>query len=68
MPETKKDGPTHDEIEKRAYELYQERAVDDTDSEDGHALKDWLIAEKELEQEYARPRHKQVKSRAASGN
>jgi hypothetical protein len=68
MNEAKNDGPTHDEIEKRAYELFLERGVDSNAPEDGHALKDWLIAETELEQEYARRRHKQAKSRATSGN
>jgi hypothetical protein len=35
--------PTLAEIEQRAYELYVARG-----SEDGHALEDWLAAEKEL--------------------
>ena len=35
--------PTAEEIEKRAYCLYLERG-----SEDGHALEDWLAAEREL--------------------
>lgn len=68
MSENRNDGPTHDEIEKRAYELFQERGVDGNTPEDGHALKDWLIAEKELEQQYAQRRLKQVKSKAASGD
>ena len=35
--------PTLTEIEQRAYELYIARG-----REDGHALEDWLAAEKEL--------------------
>ena len=35
--------PTAEQIEKRAYGLYLERG-----SEDGHALEDWLAAEREL--------------------
>lgn len=35
--------PTSERIEKRAYALYLERG-----SEDGHALEDWLAAEREL--------------------
>ena len=36
-------GPTHDEIAKRAYELYLERG-----SIEGHHDEDWLLAEAEL--------------------
>lgn len=66
MHEARKYGPTHEEIEKRAYELYEERRADGATSDDGHALKDWLIAETELEQEFARRQPKRVKSRTAS--
>jgi hypothetical protein len=44
---TIKRSPTHEEIEKRAYEIYLEHG------EDGHALEDWLLAENELRQKYA---------------
>ena len=40
---------THEQIEKRAYEIYLQH-----DGEDGHAVEDSLIAEEELRQE--RPR------------
>ena len=36
------DGPTHDEIARRAYELFEERG-----SEPGHELEDWFQAERE---------------------
>lgn len=47
--ESNKEGfPTHDEIEKRAYELYlRHRAAGREDSNVG-ALDDWLIAEQQL--------------------
>ena len=35
--------PTAEQIEKRAYRLYLDRG-----SEDGHALEDWLAAEREF--------------------
>jgi hypothetical protein len=41
--------PTKDQIEARAYELYLQRG-----GEDGQALEDWLIAEKELELEHSK--------------
>ena len=34
---------THEQIEKRAYEIYEKRH-----QEDGHALEDWLKAESEI--------------------
>ncbi len=34
---------TREEIEKRAYELFEERGC-----RDGHALEDWIDAEREL--------------------
>ena len=40
--------PTHQEIEKRAYEIYLKS------DEDGHDLDHWLAAEEELLGEYAR--------------
>ena len=40
--------PTRDEIERRAYEIYMRRG-----SRDGSDLEDWLVAEKELFQEYS---------------
>jgi hypothetical protein len=47
VQDTEKRSPTHDEIELLAYELYLKRG------EDGHALEDWLLAEKELRQKFA---------------
>jgi hypothetical protein len=43
----KEQFPSHNEIEKRAYELYLERG------EDGHAEENWIIAEKELKKKSA---------------
>jgi hypothetical protein len=42
-PEIEQAVPTQDQIEARAYELYQLRG-----GEDGQSLEDWLTAEKEL--------------------
>jgi hypothetical protein len=44
---TEKRSPSHEEIEKRAYEIYLEHG------EDGHDVDDWLLAENELKQKYA---------------
>ena len=41
--ETLADGPTHDEIARRAYQLFEERG-----SEPGHEWEDWFQAEREL--------------------
>jgi hypothetical protein len=41
-------GPTHDEIAKRAYHLFEARG-----RQDGSALEDWLRAEQELARHYA---------------
>jgi hypothetical protein len=35
--------PSHDEVERRAYELYEQRGC-----EDGHDRDDWLLAEAQL--------------------
>jgi Protein of unknown function (DUF2934) len=37
------DSPDREQIEKRAYEIYEARGC-----EDGHAVEDWLAAEQEL--------------------
>ena len=42
--------PTHEQIEKRAYELYLNNGGD------GHADEHWLIAEEELRQKQAKGR------------
>lgn len=39
-------GPSHDEIEQRAYQIFLELG-----STDGHAERDWLQAEDELRRE-----------------
>lgn len=39
---------THEQIEKRAYEIYMQR--------NGHEVEDWLIAEEELKQKPLRKR------------
>jgi len=54
MPHTERDFPTHDEIETRAYEIYLTHQYAD-------ALEDWLTAEEQLRQEYAR-KHKRSKA------
>ncbi|MGD0956896.1 MAG: DUF2934 domain-containing protein [Candidatus Acidiferrales bacterium] len=41
------DFPTRKEIELRAYDLYVERGC-----EDGHAVEDWLEAERQLFEEH----------------
>src|ERR1700730_13180379 len=43
----KEQFPSHNEIEKRAYELYLERG------EDGDAERNWLVAEEELKEKSA---------------
>jgi len=43
----KEQFPSHNEIQKRAYEFYLERG------EDGHAEENWLFAEKELKEKSA---------------
>jgi hypothetical protein len=53
--------PTVEEIEKRAYGLYLERG-----SEDGHALEDWLAAERELIEVQEEPTSAAPRTRAAS--
>jgi Protein of unknown function (DUF2934) len=54
--------PTPAEIEQRAYEIYVARG-----REGGHALEDWLAAEKELKQLSEQPVPVTSRSRAASG-
>jgi hypothetical protein len=39
----KNEGPTHEEIERRAYQIYLERGF-----QPGNELADWLAAEREL--------------------
>ncbi|MGH9733213.1 MAG: DUF2934 domain-containing protein [Candidatus Acidiferrales bacterium] len=46
--------PSRDEIELRAYEIYEQRG-----GEDGHAEEDWFTAERELAE---RPRPENIKS------
>jgi hypothetical protein len=51
---------THEQIEKRAYEIYLQRG-----GEEGHALEDWLIAEEELRRERPKREPVPLKSRTA---
>lgn len=51
---------THEQIEKRAYEIYLQHG-----GEEGHALEDWLIAEKELSQKSSKREPAPLKSRTA---
>ncbi len=43
---TQERGPTREQIEKRAHEIYMKRG-----GGDGHDLDDWLAAEQQLESE-----------------
>ena len=49
IEDTNEEQLTHEQIEKRAYEIYLQH-----NGEEGHALEDWLIAEQELTQERAK--------------
>ncbi len=55
--------PTHDEIARRAYELYRARG-----SRDGRASDDWLRAERELRGERSRARPVDGDGGAPKGN
>jgi hypothetical protein len=57
MPGTDRDFPTHEEIKTRAYEIYLTHRYAD-------ALEDWLAAEEQLRQAYAR-KHKRSKAAMA---
>ena len=46
---TAKARPTREEIELRAYQIYVERGC-----VDGHEVDDWLQAERELDEKYAK--------------
>jgi hypothetical protein len=70
---TRKDGkalianqgviPTREEIELRAYELYLLRG-----GQDGHALDDWLAAERELAQNSVQRESTPLKARIAASS
>ena len=45
LEDLRKDESTHEQIEQRAYEIYQTH-----NGEEGHALEDWLSAEDEVKQ------------------
>ncbi len=49
---------TREEIEKRAYQLFEERGC-----RDGHALEDWIDAEREL----AKPESRELSKTASAG-
>jgi len=49
---------TREEIEKRAYQLFEERGC-----RDGHALQDWIDAEREL----AKPERIELSKTASAG-
>ena len=49
LEDTNEEQLTHEQIEKRAYEIYLQH-----NGEEGHALEDWLIAEEELTRERAK--------------
>ena len=54
-------APTVEQIERRAYELYVER-----DSENGHAVEDWLAADEELTEQPEQSRSIAYKVQAAT--
>jgi hypothetical protein len=49
-PQTASEAPTREEIELRAYQIYAER-----DGAHGQDVEDWLQAERELVEKYAKP-------------
>ncbi len=51
MPEHQSKAVSHEEVEKRAYELYLQRGA-----EHGHHEEDWLLAEAQLLEERIRNR------------
>ena len=58
-PENTEDGPTHEEIEARAYQIHLEHG-----RAEGHDVEDWLQAEQELLSRQAK--HNRIDRRAAS--
>jgi len=60
VEDTKESFPTHDEIAKRAYELYRQAG------DEGTAIEYWLIAEAELRQEHAKGASASLKRKAAT--
>jgi hypothetical protein len=48
MAESNVTGPTREDVERRAYEIYLERG-----GSDGDEILDWLQAEQEVNEEYA---------------
>jgi hypothetical protein len=61
LEDTKESLPTHEEIEKRAYELYRQAG------DEGTAIEYWLIAEAVLMQEHAKGASASLKRKAATG-
>jgi hypothetical protein len=61
LENTKESLPTHEEIEKRAYDLYLKGG------REGTAIEYWLIAEEELTQEDAKGTSPSLKKKAATG-
>jgi len=57
MPDVQQEA-TREEIEKRAFELFEERGCIE-----GHALEDWIAAEKEL----AKPQSIELSKTASAG-
>ena len=62
LEDTKESFPTHEEIEKRAYELYRQAG------DEGTAIEYWLIAEAELKRGYAKGPSASLKKKAATGS
>jgi DUF2934 family protein len=52
-PRTAKNGPTHEEVALRAYQIYLERG-----GTPGNELEDWTRAERELLEKSSKPRRK----------
>ena len=49
MSDTRSNEPTRTDIEQRAYQLYLQR-----EKAEGRALEDWIQAEKEVKEDFAR--------------
>ena len=60
LEDTNEEQLTHEQIEKRAYEIYLQH-----NGEEGHALEDWLIAEEELTRERAKSESIPLKRKTA---
>jgi hypothetical protein len=58
-PRSTKHQPTHEEIARRAYQIYQERG-----GVPGNEFEDWTRAERELAENGVKPRRRVAKAQA----